>query len=164
MLIFNSAQAAVPKLAPFIKKYDGDPNFKKQPATKVALLDNGVFAMDVKRHQRDLEPADRSLPAKKSIQGTITVDRAGGDAQANKDSGERVMTDQIIRRVSFVEEDGRESPWYFPLDPHGTQMANLICAIDPRCELYVVRIAERRSSITPEIVAKVKFNRNLLLC
>jgi hypothetical protein len=56
---------------------------------------------------------------------------------------------------TFVEQDGKQSPWYFPSDPHGTQMASLICAIDPRCELFVARIGDRRSGITAETVAKV---------
>lgn len=56
---------------------------------------------------------------------------------------------------SFVDSSSRSSPWQFPSDPHGTQMANLVCAIDPSCKLYVARVAEDAFGITAERVAKV---------
>jgi hypothetical protein len=42
--------------------------------------------------------------------------------------------------ISFVHGPEGESPWWHAEDPHGTQMANLIAAIDPRCDLYIARV------------------------
>ncbi|KAF7557998.1 hypothetical protein G7Z17_g284 [Cylindrodendrum hubeiense] len=55
---------------------------------------------------------------------------------------------------SFVDNASRLPSWLFASDPHGTQMANLICAIDPHCELYVAKIVEGRQGITPDNVAE----------
>lgn len=153
--MLKSAQVAVPKLAPFVNKYIRDSNFNSQRKSKVALLDNGVFAMDVTHYEEALHLPGLNLQADRGDNREGRMANGSDNGQRNQSPEERVMADRIVRGVSFVEEDGKESPWYFPLDPHGTQMANLICAIDPRCELFVARIAGRRSGITPEIVAKV---------
>ncbi|KAH8686310.1 peptidase S8/S53 domain-containing protein, partial [Ilyonectria robusta] len=51
---------------------------------------------------------------------------------------------------SFVDDASRLGSWLFASDPHGTQMANLICAIDPHCELYVAKVVEGRQGILPD--------------
>ncbi|KAJ5617029.1 hypothetical protein N7537_002143 [Penicillium hordei] len=47
----------------------------------------------------------------------------------------------------------RISPFGGASDPHGTQMANLICAIDPGCEFYVAKVTEGRHGISLRRVA-----------
>ncbi|KAM4054821.1 subtilase family protein [Hirsutella rhossiliensis] len=55
---------------------------------------------------------------------------------------------------SFVDDASRLGSWLFASDPHGTQMANLMCAIDPYCDLYVAKIVEGREGILPDNVAE----------
>jgi hypothetical protein len=55
---------------------------------------------------------------------------------------------------SFVDNASRLGSWLFASDPHGTQMANLICAIDPYCKLYVAKVVEGRQGILPDNVAE----------
>ena len=61
------------------------------------------------------------------------------------------------RHTSFFHPDDSESPWWHADDPHGTQMANLIAAIDPRCALYIARVCSRveANDIRIEQVIKV---------
>lgn len=64
----------------------------------------------------------------------------------------------IERGVSFVDKPGAgggENLWWLPTDSHGTHMARLIYAIDPFCELYVAKVADKISNVGPEEVAKV---------
>ncbi|KAF3808686.1 hypothetical protein GCG54_00006554 [Colletotrichum gloeosporioides] len=49
---------------------------------------------------------------------------------------------RICDGKSFVHEQDRVSPWYLASNPIGTQMANLVCAIDPLCQLFVAKIAD----------------------
>lgn len=71
-------------------------------------------------------------------------------------------TNDLARRVvdgkSFVNTgDEEEQLWWHASEPHGTQMARLICSMDPCCELYVVKVAETRSSgISANVVAEVR--------
>ena len=67
----------------------------------------------------------------------------------------RTLWSRIEDGRSFVDDDFRVSPWLFASDPHGTQMANLICAIDPLCQLYVAKVTDGRYGITPQRVARV---------
>lgn len=70
-------------------------------------------------------------------------------------------TNDLAHRVkggkSFVNTgDDEEQVWWHASEPHGTQMARLICSIDPCCELYVIKVAETRSSgISANVVAEV---------
>ena len=61
---------------------------------------------------------------------------------------------------TFVVPDCKASPWLFASDPHGTQMANLICAIDPNCELYVAKVGEGQYGIFASRVCKVNSPAN----
>ncbi|KAE9566636.1 hypothetical protein CGMCC3_g17204 [Colletotrichum fructicola] len=47
-----------------------------------------------------------------------------------------------IKLKAPMKEQDRVSPWYLASNPHGTQMANLVCAIDPLCQLFVAKIAD----------------------
>ncbi|KAJ0119897.1 Peptidase S8/S53 [Diaporthe amygdali] len=62
---------------------------------------------------------------------------------------------RIKEGKSFVDDDSRVSPWLFASDAHGTQMANLICSIDPACELYVAKVTDGNNfGISPERVIR----------
>jgi hypothetical protein len=77
--------------------------------------------------------------------------------------GNRHIANQIIEGKSFVYDGSYESPWWHASIPHGTQMASLICAIDPCCELYIAKVGDITSPnvdlgnvpVTPEKVAEV---------
>ncbi|KAI8945698.1 hypothetical protein F4801DRAFT_584162 [Xylaria longipes] len=45
---------------------------------------------------------------------------------------------RVIKGPSFVDENYTMGSRSFSSDPHGTQMMNLICAIDPCCENHPV--------------------------
>ena len=57
--------------------------------------------------------------------------------------------------ASFVYQDGKESPWFLPIDPHGTQMAAIIQELNPECKLYVARICSEKGKLLSERVSKV---------
>lgn len=67
----------------------------------------------------------------------------------------KTLWSRIKAGRSFVDDNFRVSPWLFASDPHGTQMANLICAVDPWCDLYVAKVTEGRSGIDPARVERV---------
>ncbi|KAI1486454.1 subtilisin-like protein [Biscogniauxia mediterranea] len=103
--------------------------------TKVAILDNGILSVS---------------PISYDVTRDTAVENSNGDQSVDSSS----VWSRIREGRSFVDQDSRLSPWLFASDPHGTQMANLICAIDPFCEIYVARVAEDSFGITPERVAK----------
>jgi hypothetical protein len=66
--------------------------------------------------------------------------------------------ENVQEGISFVREagaGGKESLWWLPTDSHGTHQATLIYAIDPFCELYVAKVADKISDVTAPRVAKV---------
>lgn len=75
--------------------------------------------------------------------------------QNDKSRGHRTLWSRIKEGCSFVDDDYQLSPWLFASHPHGTQMANLICALDPACQLYVAKVTDGTYGITPYRVAKV---------
>lgn len=68
------------------------------------------------------------------------------------------------RGRSFVFNGGIESLWDYPRDPHGTQMSNLICSIDPRCRIYVAKVCDGMHDITTERVIQVKTRQDVSSC
>jgi hypothetical protein len=74
--------------------------------------------------------------------------------QAEEDEN-RGLWPRIAEGESFIGNPARLPPWQFSSDPHGTQMANIISAIDPHCDLYVAKVAEGRHGILPDNVAEV---------
>ncbi|KAL7933623.1 hypothetical protein V8C35DRAFT_322252 [Trichoderma chlorosporum] len=52
------------------------------------------------------------------------------------------ITQRIVKGISLVSRDGEEHSWWHATEPHGTQMAALICTLNPLCDLYVVKVAE----------------------
>lgn len=81
----------------------------------------------------------------------------------SKESKNKNLWSRIKDGCSFVDDNSRLSSWLFASDPHGTQMANLICAIDPLCDLYVEKVTEGRYGISPGRVAKVSLSVYSLL-
>ncbi|KAL6894696.1 peptidase S8/S53 domain-containing protein [Trichoderma evansii] len=76
-------------------------------------------------------------------------------SQKQKESkNNKNLWSRIKDGCSFVDDNSRLSSWLFASNPHGTQMANLICAIDPWCDLYVAKVTEGRYGISPERVTK----------
>ncbi|KAL1617112.1 hypothetical protein SLS56_011115, partial [Neofusicoccum ribis] len=69
-------------------------------------------------------------------------------------------SDDLARRIkggkSFVyTSDNEEQVWWYASEPHGTQIARLICSIDPCCDLYITKVAKTRNSgITADTVAQ----------
>lgn len=63
------------------------------------------------------------------------------------------IKDNIIGGVSYLE-----SPWYQPVDWHGTSMASLIRKINPYIGLYVYSVASTRNDLDVETAAKVGFS------
>lgn len=69
----------------------------------------------------------------------------------------RNVSRQVKDGKSFVERKGEKDPWWHATDPHGTQMASLICAIDPCSDLYIAKVTESTSSgVNMNRVAKVR--------
>jgi len=74
----------------------------------------------------------------------------------DRTKGHGTLWSRIKEGKSFVDDDYRVSPWLFASDPHGTQMANLICSLDPACELYVAKVTDGNNfGISPERVISV---------
>lgn len=161
------AEKAVPKLSNFIKKYrdyvqnESRDKTKGFRATKVAIIDNGVLSIAPKV---DLI---REVPGTRqgfNEPGGVTDPESNYEHSPAEESTPSVFNrtrkyktlwSRIKAGRSFVDDGFRFSPWLFASDPHGTQMANVICAIDPLCELYVAQVTDGRSGITPSRVARV---------
>lgn len=75
---------------------------------------------------------------------------------------------QIKPGISFVRDLGDEdrgSHWWLPSDEHGSQMAHLICSLDPYCELYPAQVAYGRELNTVYSVVEVRLvHCSMLLC
>lgn len=60
----------------------------------------------------------------------------------------------IAQGTSFVQfkdsitEIPRESPWWISSEPHGTQMATIICKLDSQCKLFIAKVGTGRDDIS----------------
>ena len=76
------------------------------------------------------------------------------------DKFRQCIRDCIERGISYVSADSdadsghRILPWWMVSDPHGTQMASLISAVNPWCRLYIARVGKGRRDILPEDAAQ----------
>ncbi|KAL8399862.1 hypothetical protein RB594_000326 [Gaeumannomyces avenae] len=148
-----------------VNKKEGLPQYKP---TKMAILDNGILSIS---SQSSGGRGKMQQPSSKEAgKGDGKPGEPGGSEQGEQHQGTEEAAPQqdgglwarIQDGCSFVDENFRFSPWLFASNPHGTQMANLICAIDPFCQIYVARVAEDSSKITPKRVAKaIKWARSL---
>lgn len=135
----------IPALAHFLRGYKAlnwtDNNGEALHSIKVAVIDNGVIALNSMSGNEpiDLPSAPNASPSIKLLKhlkkGTHT---------------------------SFFHPDGSESPWWHADDPHGTQMANLIAAIDPRCALYIARVCSHVEANDIRIEQVIKVTKALL--
>jgi hypothetical protein len=128
MLMISSTTPQIPALTTFLDGYRALPwkrGAGEIPRVKVAVIDNGVIALDVV-HSGVLD-----LKSTLNASHTHLID--------NHEIG---LSRRLKRgnHISFVHGHGSESPWWHAEDPHGTQMANLIAAIDPQCDLYIARV------------------------
>ena len=59
------------------------------------------------------------------------------------------FSDNIREGISFVTiGDGKyELPYWHCTDPHGAQMASIICGINPDCHLYIARVGTGRNDV-----------------
>jgi hypothetical protein len=73
--------------------------------------------------------------------------------------------DMTLLDETFKGTDGAsfvcdESPWWLVQELHGTQMAHIIHALDPFCELKIEKICEMKRDFTAERVARVSRMRS----
>jgi len=126
---------------------------------KVAIIDNGIMSISP-------QPQDRSLGGGGShtnndLVRVATLQREAKQEDQDRGEGGRTLWSRIEKGQSFVDDESKVSPWLFASHPHGTQMANLICAIDPMCQLHVAKVADGRYGTTPLRVQKaVKWARD----
>ncbi|KAL7963032.1 peptidase S8/S53 domain-containing protein [Trichoderma compactum] len=85
--------------------------------------------------------------------GVIIV--GGGQSEDPNDDIYCTLQHRIIEGISLVSRDEEEQNWWHATAPHGTQMAAIICSLNPFVDLYVVKVAESDGSgITGHNVAK----------
>lgn len=158
----------MPQLSNFIKKYHnfvhdgGQLQTKGFRPTKVALIDNGILSI-VPNPESTREILGASQGIDELLDGNTTDNPRlrrtdTTDGRLPTPVGPRnykTLWSRIKAGRSFVDDGLRFSPWLLASEPHGTQMANIICAIDPWCELYVAQVTDGRSGITPSRVARV---------
>jgi hypothetical protein len=98
------------------------------PKIKVALIDSGVVLFG---SGNQITKGDSSILSKR-------------------------LDHRIVDGISLVSKENKNRPYWHASEPHGTQMARLICAINPCCELLVIKVAEnRRDGVSANNVADV---------
>lgn len=107
------------------------------------------------------EPTNQAYKDGAPIQDLLGTDdeskTASGKRRRDRFSGGGTLWSRVKDGQSFVDDEHRVSPWMFASDPHGTQMANLICALDPACELYVAKATDGNNyGTSPERVVRVR--------
>ncbi|KAF4545351.1 uncharacterized protein LTHEOB_5184 [Lasiodiplodia theobromae] len=139
-----------PKLASFIGKYHAATrNRTSYTRTKVALIDSGVVLVSGKAKTKiQAQTAERK---RETTQGKESmIEEVGGDeteAIIKSHSSANDLASRVVDGKSFVNTgDDEEQVWWHASEPHGTQMARLICSIDPCCKLHVVKVTETRNS------------------
>ncbi|KAI9773356.1 MAG: hypothetical protein M1840_007571 [Geoglossum simile] len=166
-----------PNLAAFVRKYRGATSEKDTHKTRVALIDSGVVIVGGKRkakaEDREQSSKDRGHVPKDKEQAPNGGEQVSGANEQFSNGNEETskkeeslkdneqwwtndLAKQVVDGKSFVSTgDDEEQVWWHASEPHGTQMARLICSIDPRCELYVAKVAEtRRSGVSANVVAE----------
>ncbi|KAL3602888.1 hypothetical protein FPOAC2_07204 [Fusarium poae] len=144
-------------------KYEGYEGLRR---TKVAILDNGVLSIAPKSSITAASSGSSGASEQfawgkdDDKKGNTKDDKKGSTHHSNSahEDGNIDITSSLSSRIkggrSFVEGRSSHSPWHLACHPHGTQMANIICAIDPLCDIYVARVAEDAFGITAKRVEK----------
>lgn len=174
----HRAHKITPRLANFLKnlrefapKRENDLG-QKFRQTRVAIIDNGILSITPISNDKAREIKEGKNKDKAENRASITTPAAkvessspnGQDTntaglEANQEDEnprrDRSLRSRIKGGQSFMYDGSKAYPWLFASDSHGTQMANLICAMDPFCDLYVARVAEGKYGITPDRAAEV---------
>jgi hypothetical protein len=164
----SSAERIDPQLGGWLvnlkSKYEGYEGLRR---TKVAILDNGVLSIAPKSSITAASSGSSGASEQfawgkdDDKKGNTKDDKKGSTHHSNSahEDGNIDITSSLSSRIkggrSFVEGRSSHSPWHLACHPHGTQMANIICAIDPLCDIYVARVAEDAFGITAKRVEKV---------
>lgn len=167
LLTIIRAERVVPNLSRFIKKYRTHINEAVREdsvtfrPTRVAVIDNGILSISpLVETPSAISNAANFFETSSALNFTESSDInniAPNGYQSGKDGEYKTLWSRIKKGQSFVDDGTRLTSWLFASDPHGTQMANLICAIDPCCDLYVAKVAEGRSGINPTRVERVSY-------
>ncbi|KAK0610020.1 hypothetical protein B0T17DRAFT_585395 [Bombardia bombarda] len=140
--------------------YDSRRDLKRSQNTGPTRRDNAADIPYLRQQDRNGTQATHNHPqdAETSAAETDDDENESGDSGNPTRLGESKSNQTLWSRIeqgrSFVDNDFQLSPWLFASDPHGTQMANLICAMDPACRIYVAKVMDGRAGINPDRVAK----------
>ncbi|GAP85242.1 putative peptidase S8 subtilisin kexin sedolisin [Rosellinia necatrix] len=155
------AKRVAPKLSQFIESYRRLAYKRTSEksvfrATKVAIIDNGILGIS-QSHEKLPDDGD-NLRDKDLVDG-VPIVRSSTTMRLDEENRANFLANKSVSaRIrggrSFVDENYKLSPWFFASNPHGTQMANLICAIDPLCELYVAKVHDGQYGMTAGRVAR----------
>lgn len=109
------------------------------------------------KHQSTSQAYTNGAPVQDPLGTDDESKKASGKRHRDRFSGGGTLWSRIKDGQSFVDDEHRVSPWMFASDPHGTQMANLICALDPACELYVAKATDgNKYGTSSERVVRVR--------
>ncbi|KAI0099044.1 hypothetical protein GGR51DRAFT_576438 [Nemania sp. FL0031] len=175
------AERAVPKLWPLIDAYRNHVvSLKKKDgwkATRIAIIDNGIMSIaPFIKDSDDTAPAEAKIPQADQVRLNHDssagnnydeigleepLDCSGGkpargpheDETGDEQEVPHSLSSRVVKGRSFLADEYRLGSWSFASDPHGTQMANLICAIDPHCEILVAKVTEGRFGVDAEHLA-----------
>ncbi|OPB38162.1 hypothetical protein A0O28_0012660 [Trichoderma guizhouense] len=150
-----SSDLVGPQLAEFVKKFSRYyMENKETKKTKVALIDSGVVVVGGARDDHHHEGKEEKEDKEGQEENEKKEEKIKKERRKGKPAGS-VLAQRIVEGISLVSRDNEEQPWWHATEPHGTQMATLICSINPFCDLYVVKVAESNASgITGHNVAK----------
>ena len=125
---------AVPTLSTFIKRY-----------------------RDIHTEHEEFDPSLQRSKVAVIDSGVVLV---GGKRKIKTNSSISAHIDRQIKDGKSFVHHNVEHPWWHAIGPHGTQMTSLICAIDPRSEIYIARVTESDTSgVSSQRVAEVRSER-----
>ncbi|KAH0552918.1 hypothetical protein GP486_006883 [Trichoglossum hirsutum] len=131
---------------------------EKSPALRVVL----TAAHPAKRYHKFREPSvnqkfDRSIQTAQALLESEPREEAIKIAIIDNgvSCGLQDISGNIKGGDSFVYDAGHcKTPWFTPVDPHGTHMASLIVRANPYCDLYVYRVCSEQRDLKDEHVAQ----------
>ncbi|KAI0444581.1 hypothetical protein F4803DRAFT_511204 [Xylaria telfairii] len=124
----------------------------------------GMMVIEPENRAADENPSRRDQDS--DVDGDIEEIERGGDSDDGKEGDTKgrddadgidskiefedvphAISSQVVKGKSFLADGYRLGSWSFASDLHGTQMANLICAIDPHCGILVPKVTEGRYGV-----------------
>ncbi|KAL7803582.1 hypothetical protein V8C44DRAFT_343878 [Trichoderma aethiopicum] len=150
-----------PDLGAFIRKYQAATSRKPGVIrTKVAVIDSGIMGVSGNNKKaRQARPLVIGSGGR-APKANTAMPNGNPETENMNMSPERPNASDLMHCVadgrSFVNTgDEEEEVWWHASEPHGTQMARLICSVDPCCRLYVAKVAEtRQRGLSPAVVAE----------